>query len=315
MTDSEKEKLGFAEYLEFDMEKARKDIVEFVKNEVIKFRKDGVLFGLSGGLDSSTVAYLCVEALGKDKVYGLILPDRDTNPQNTDDGMNLAKSLGIPHEKIVISPFLKELGAYNVISKEKASDREALEQMAAHNSIITEGELPSTEHFNPTATVGASSLYAKDFMAVGGAKTHIRMTVLYFHATLKNYLLVGTDDRSELSLGVYDRYGDGACDISILSHLYKTQIKQLAKHIGVPDHIVNKTSSADLFGMGMPNERLIGLSYLKLDDILCGIRKTGLSDEDIASMAGVKPSIVKSVRKGLEDAAFVASLPVSLPSL
>ncbi|WP_292387783.1 NAD(+) synthase [Methanosarcina sp. UBA5] len=315
MTKVENEKLGFPEYLEFDAEKTRKEIVEFVRNNVKKFGKDGVMVGLSGGLDSSTVAYLCVEALGKDKVYGLILPDRDTNPQNTDDGMNLAKSLGIPHEKIVISPFLEELGAYNIISQEKASDRTVLEQIAARNPIITERELPSTEHFSPTATVGASSLSVKDFLAVGGAKTHVRMTVFYFHATLKNYLVVGTDDRSELSLGVYDRYGDGACDISILSHLYKTQIKQLAKHIGVPDHIVNKTSSADLFGMSMPNESLIGLSYLKLDDILCGIRKSGLNDEDIASMAGVKPSIVQSVRKGLKDAAFVASLPVSLPLL
>jgi NAD+ synthase len=170
MTETEKEKLGFAEYLEFDTEKARKDVVEFVKTNILKFGKNGVVLGISGGLDSSTVAYLCVEALGKNKVYGLILPDRDTKSQNTDDGMNLAKSLGIPHEKIVIPSFLKELGAYNVISQEEALDREALEQMAAHNSIITEWELPFTEHFNPTATVGASSLSTKDFMAVGGEK-------------------------------------------------------------------------------------------------------------------------------------------------
>ena len=85
---TETEKLGFPEYLEFDTEQARKEIVEFVRNQVNNFRKNGVVVGLSGGLDSSTVAYLCVEALGKDKVYGLILPDRDTKPQNTDDGMN-----------------------------------------------------------------------------------------------------------------------------------------------------------------------------------------------------------------------------------
>jgi NAD+ synthase len=116
-------------------------------------------------------------------------------------------------------------------------------------------------------------------------------------------------------MGVYDRYGDGACDISIMSHLYKTQIKQMAKHIGVPDHIVNKTSSADFFGDSMPNEKLIGLSYLKLDDILCGIRKSGLRDDDIARRVGVKPAVVRSVRKSIQDASFVASLPLSLSPL
>ena len=312
---TETEKLGFPENLEFDAEKTRKEIVEFVRKQVNNFRKEGVVVGLSGGLDSSTVAYLCVEALGKDKVYGLILPDRDTKPENTDDGMNLAKSLGIPHQKIVISPFLKELGAYDVVSHEKASDRKFIEETLKSVTIVSEKELSPIKHFCPTMVVGASSLSVKDFAAMGAAKTHVRMTVLYFHSTLKNYLLVGTDDRSELTMGVYDRYGDGACDISILSHLYKTQIKKLAKHIGVPDHIVNKPSSADLFGDSLPNEKLIGLSYLKLDDILCGIRKSGLNDADIARKAGVKPAVVQSVRKGMKDASFVADLPVSLPAL
>ncbi len=88
MIEVEKERLSFADCLAFNVEKARQDIVEFVRNEVTNFGKDGVLVGLSGGLDSSTVAYLCVEALGKDKVMGLILPERDSNPKNIDDAMN-----------------------------------------------------------------------------------------------------------------------------------------------------------------------------------------------------------------------------------
>ena len=88
MREVEKEQLGFADCLAFDVGKARQDIVEFVRNEVKNFGKDGVLVGLSGGLDSSTVAYLCVEALGKDKVRGLILPERDSSPKNIDDAMN-----------------------------------------------------------------------------------------------------------------------------------------------------------------------------------------------------------------------------------
>lgn len=313
MKEVENEQLGFADCLAFDVEKARQDIVEFVRNKVKNFGADGVMVGLSGGLDSSTVAYLCVEALGKNKVMGLILPERDSNLRNIDDAMNLAKSLGIPHQKIDISPIIRDLGAYDLVSHEKVSDREALEQLAARSSIISEKELPSAVHFSPTIVPG-SSLSEKSPIAFGTAKTRTRMMVLYFHAIIKNYLVVGTGDRSEFSIGVYDRYGDGANDITILKQLYKTQIKQLAKHIGVPGHIVNKPSSADLFGMSLPNEKFIGLSYLKLDDILCGI-ESGATDDVIASKAGVQPGTVKSVRKAMEDASFVASLPLELPPL
>jgi NAD+ synthase len=314
MIKIEKERLGFADCLAFNVEKSRQDIVEFVRNEVKNFEKDGVLVGLSGGLDSSTVAYLCVEALGKDKVMGLILPERDSNPKNIDDAMNLAKSLGIPHQKIDISPIIRDLGAYDLMSHDEASDRTAIERRAERGRIISGKKFPSTEHFSPTFVLGSSLSVNNPLIAFGTAKTRTRMMVLYFHATLKNYLVVGTGDRSEFSIGVYDRYGDGANDITILKQLYKTQIKQLAKHIGVPDHIVNKPSSADVFGMSLPNEELIGLSHLKLDDILCGIWSC-VVDDVIASKSGVQPDIVESVRKAMKDASFVASLPLSLPPL
>jgi NAD+ synthase len=314
MIEVEKERLSFSDCLAFNVEKARGDIEEFVRNEVKNFRKDGVLVGLSGGLDSSTVAYLCVEALGKDKVMGLILPERDSNPKNIDDAMNLAKSLGIPHQKIDISPIIRDLGAYDLMSHEEASDRTALERVAERGRIIAGKEVHPTEHFSPTMVLGSSLSVSAPFIAFGTAKTRTRMMVLYFHATIKNYLVVGTGDRSEFSIGVYDRYGDGANDITILKQLYKTQIKQLAKYIGVPDHIVNKPSSADLFGMSLPNEELIGLSYLKLDDILFGIG-SGVADDVIASKSGVQLNVVESVRKAMKDASFVASLPLSLPPL
>jgi NAD+ synthase len=228
--------------------------------------------------------------------------------------MNLAKNLGIPHQKIDISPIIRDLGAYDLMSYEEASDRETIEQAAERARIISGEELLSTDHFSPTIVPGSSSLAKNQIMAFATAKTRTRMMVFYFHATVKNYLVAGTTDLSEFSTGVYDRYGDGASDISILKNLYKTQIKQLAKHIGVPDHIVNKPSSGDLFGMGLPNEVFIGLSYLKLDNILCGIG-SGSADDVIASKTGVLPDIVESVRKAMKNARFVASLPLSLPPL
>lgn len=316
MMGTEEERSGFAKCLAFDVEKTRREIVEFVRNGVKNFGMDGALVGLSGGLDSSTVAYLCVEALGKDRVMGLILPERDSSPKNTEDAMNLAKELGIPYQKIDISPILRELGAYELMSYEEASDRMAMERAVERIRRITGKESPFAEQLSNmySSTVGSEPSQPATHLlsAFGTAKTRTRMMVLYFHAILKNYLVVGTTDLSEYSIGFYDKYGDGASDISILKHLYKTQIQQLAKHIGVPGHIVTKPSSGDLFGMGMPNESIIGLSYQKLDSILCGI-KGGIADAGIARMANVQPDTVGSIRKAMRAARFRESLPLSPP--
>lgn len=317
MMGEEKGKIGLEEYLALDVEKARHDIVEFVRNEVKNFRKDGALIGLSGGLDSSTVAFLCVEALGKDKVMGLILPERDSSPTNIEDAVGLAKQLGIQYKKIDISPILESLGAYGLLSHEEASDRPAIERAVERIRRLTGKESPFAEQFSslysPTAGATAVPLpMANRLHAFATAKTRARMMVLYFNAILNNYLVVGTTDLSEWSIGFYDKYGDGASDISILKHLYKTQIQRLARHIGVPEHIVNKPSSGDLLGMGMPNVVAIGVSYLQLDSILSGIRH-GLPDQDVASKAGVRLDTVESIKKAMKAARLMDSMPLSLP--
>lgn len=317
MMGKDVQRTGFAERLAFDMEKTRRDIVEFVRTEVKDFRADGALIGLSGGLDSSTVAYLCVEALGKDKVFGLILPERDSNPENTEDGISLAKGLGIQYQKIDLSPILRDLGAYELMSHEEASDRTAMNRVVDRIKRMTGKQSPFAEQFSSLyrANVGSepSQPLTRPWIAFAMAKTRTRMMVLYFHAILKNYLVVGTTDLSEYCIGFYDKYGDGASDISILKHLYKTQIQQLAKNIGVPEHIVTKPSSGDLFGMAIPNESIIGLSYQQLDSILCGIMD-GIPDAEVSSGAGVKLDTVGSVKKAMKAARFRESLPLSPPA-
>lgn len=303
----------FKECLLFDPEKARLEIVDFVKEQVSRFDKAGVMIGLSGGLDSSTVAYLCVEALGNDRVMGLVLPERDTSPQNTEDGINLAKSLGIPYNEIDVSPNLNDLGVYELLPREETSSRSAMERSLERIRKMTGKESTFAESFSSIYSPGKGrkNEFVNRMHAFMTAKTRTRMIVLYFHAILKNYLVVGTDDRTELTIGFYDKYGDGASDIAILSHLYKTQIKALAKHIGVPGHIVNKPSSHDLWGRGLPNEEVIGLSYEKLDSILCGISE-GASDADIATMTGVRLETIESIKGAMKSEQVRRRMPITL---
>ena len=144
-------------------------------------------------------------------------------------------------------------------------------------------------------------------------KVRQRMVTLYFHAMVNNCLVVGTTDRSEWSVGFYDPYGDGASDVQLLRHLYKTQIRELAKYLGLPARIVNKPSSGDL-AAGLPNELAIGLSYEQLDSILWGMNH-GLAEKEIVAQTGVTPAAIVSVQKAISIARVRESLPSMLTVL
>lgn len=313
MMQTDRSKASLQQCLEFDPERARMEIVDLVRREADRFDKGGAVIGLSGGLDSSTVAYLLVEALGKDRVMGLVLPERDTSPENTDDAMKLAESLGIPHEKIDISPILENIGVYRLFPGQETSSRQAMERSLERIKRMTGKESPFAESFG--SIYGGEKRSKEEFVsrmhAFMTAKTRARMIVLFYHATLKDYFVAGTDDKTELTIGFYDKYGDGACDISLLSHLYKSQIKKLAGHIGVPAHIVNKPSSHDLWGHNLPNEETIGVSYEKLDRILCGMEQ-GITDARLAAIVDVRLDTVESVRRAVKSEQVRRSMPFTL---
>ncbi len=304
------------ECLEIDLEATRREIVDFVRREVDRFGKDGVLVGFSGGLDSSTVGFLCKEALGPDRVYGLILPERDSSRRNMDDAEKIVRLLGIRYETIDITPVLSDIGVYDVIKGVNISDRAAVEGMIGTMRRIGHVRSPFAESFGsmyaPDRKKGlmdrAAQGIANRIHAFVTAKTRVRMIELYFRAIQKNYLVAGTTDLSEWRIGFYDKYGDAASDISLLKHLYKTQIRALARHIGVPDYIIDKPSSGDLLGEGLPNETAIGMSYETLDRILCGVDR-GLKDAELAEAVSVPVDMIAIVKKAMEGARVRESMP------
>lgn len=303
-----------------DAARAADEIEEFVRSEVTRLRKRGVVLGLSGGLDSSVCAYLCVRALGRKRVLVFSLPERDSDPQNIRDADLVAQTQGLRLTRIDLSPILAQLGVYGLVSSRFAGDRRAIEGMLNWIAVLTRRPSAFAQGmallYNSRPGPWTRLIYRLLWRSAGRirafaiTKVRLRMLVLYYHAMVNDCLVVGTTDKSEWTLGFYDKYGDGANDISLLRHLYKTQIRQLARHVGVPPQIVNKPSSADL-AAGLPNQSLIGLSYERLDRILWCIEQ-GLPDEKIGTQAGVTPSAIRAIHKAMGAAQIYEALPSHL---
>jgi NAD+ synthase len=153
--------------------------------------------------------------------------------------------------------------------------------------------------------------YIYNHFAFQDTKVKLRMVYLYFYAKQHNYAVIGTSDKSEYSIGLYIKYGDGANDIQILRHLYKTQLKQLARYMGLPPEIINKPHSGDLYA-NAPHTDKLGMSYEELDMVLLAMDK-GYSDEKLAEIVPKKG--VDGVKQLIKVAALIKRLPLSVDSL
>lgn len=129
----------------------------------------------------------------------------------------------------------------------------------------------------------------------GNIKARLRVMILYYYANIERGLVVGTGDKSEIMLGYFTKFGDGACDILPLADLYKTSVRELARHLKIPERIRVKASSPELWP-GQTAEKELGLSYEKLDRILWGLERW-LTPEDIEKETGISLLMVKRVRQ------------------
>ncbi|MET1101768.1 MAG: NAD+ synthase [Pyrodictiaceae archaeon] len=133
-----------------------------------------------------------------------------------------------------------------------------------------------------------------DHKAVGNIRARVRMIILYYYANHENRLVLGTSDRSEFLIGYFTKYGDGAADIYPISVLYKTQVRRLARHLGVPENIANKPSSPRLWP-GHMAEKELGIEYTIIDLVLFSIFDLKLSIEKTCKVTGIDCHIVKRV--------------------
>jgi len=265
--------------LKIDCESEVSRICSFILQQKIAMRRDGIVVGLSGGVDSALAAALSVKAVGVEKVFGLILPEKESNPVSAEYAKKHAEKLGIQTETIDITPMLELFGTY------EKRDKVIREIFPEYNSgyklkITLPADLLSKDAFNfftlkiekgngdvKSARLNKEAL--NGIVAATDTKQRTRMMHLYYYAEMKNYVVCGTTNKSEVMQGFFVKYGDGGVDIEPIAHLYKDQVYQLSKHLNVIREIIDRTPSPDTFSFQVSDEEFyFRIPYDKLDLLL-----------------------------------------------
>jgi len=277
--------------MKINPEKVALSLENFIREYTEKLEREGVILGLSGGIDSAVIAALCARSLGPEKTLALIMPEKDSKKEHTKDALNFARELGIKVKLTDITPYLEGLGVYKLFPLDKFLSlgklKGALVKKAYHFYERKTGKLPFLESLSGFKDKEYSSYLAKG-NAYYRAKHRLRMMLLYLYAELENRLVVGAANKSEYKIGFFVKHGcDDANDIMPLLNLYKTQVRELAQYLNIPARIIEKPPSPDVMPGIVDDEEVIGISYEKMDLILLALEK-GWKILDIVKILGIE---------------------------
>ena len=248
-----------------ELETHREHITDFIADQLDAAGVDRAVLGLSGGVDSSLVAHLAVEAIGAENLHGLVMPSSVNDEATMSDAERVAMELGIEYDVIEINPIVDTfLDAYPEAEGEK--------------------------------------------MAVGNVRVRARAVLNYLVANTENALVLGTGNRTESLTGYFTKYGDGAVDCHPIANLYKQQVRQLARHVGVPQEIAERTPTAGMW-VDQTDEGELGVEYDTLDSILALAIEGKVGTSATARIVGVDREIVERVRDLFEQSGHKRSMP------
>jgi len=254
--------------------------------------KRGFVVAMSGGIDSSVSSALCVRAVGKDKVYGIMLPERDSSGFSTARGRQLAEHHGIRYEVNDIAPALEGIGCYR--QRDEAIRRVFPEYGDGwKNKIVIKGGLEGRiNHFElvvqtPAGELKTARLPLPEYLQIVAATNHkqrIRKTVEYYHADRLNYAVIGTPNRLEYDQGFFVKNGDGSADVKPIAHLYKTQVYELARHMKLPKEICEAIPTTDTYSLAQgQDEFYFALPFAQMDLALWALNN-GKSAAELAEV-------------------------------
>ena len=237
------------------------EIINFIRDSVTKYGYKGAVIGISGGIDSAVVGKLAVEALGKEKIFGLLMPERDSSRDTIKDSKLVAKFLGIDFKVKNISSALRAIGSYKLQPPAFLIPQTIKEKYVKHKWE----ELSSEPFLDDLCNEGNDEF--RRGLAYYRSKHRVRMISLYLEAEKRGYAVLGTTNKTELLCGLYVKWGDDSSDIEPIRHLFKTEVIELAGQLQIPSRIIEKPPSPDLIP-GVTDENVFGVTIDDLDKSL-----------------------------------------------
>jgi NAD+ synthase len=273
-----------------------------------RLHRRGVVVAMSGGIDSSACAALAVHALGPKKVFGLLLPERDSSSFSSRRGKLLAEHLGIDYLVHDIAPALEALGCYQ--QRDDAIRRvfPAYGDGWKNKIVIAGGTERGINYFklvvrSPDGAMHEARLPVREYLQIVAAtnfKQRVRKTMDYYHADRLNYAVIGTPNRLEYDQGFFVKNGDGSADLKPIAHLYKTQVYAMARHLGLPEDVCNAVPTTDTYTLEQgQDEFYFALPYQQMDLALWAFNHQ-VSAADLAESLGLTEAQAKLVYADIE---------------
>jgi NAD+ synthase len=296
--------------LRLDLEAEILSVTGTLREAVLKtLKRKGAVISVSGGIDSAVCAALSARALGKENVLALFLPERDSSPDSLRFGNLLTAALGIKSVTVEIAPILEAAGCYH-------AQRQAVRMVFPDFNDgwkfkITLPSILSGNRLNvsrltvqtPSGEVKSERMPAAAYLQLVAAtnfKQRTRKMLDYYHADRLNYAVCGTPNRLEYDQGFFVKGGDGLADFKPIAHLYKTQVYDMARALGVPAEICNRTPTTDTFSLPQTQEEFyFALPYDKMDLCLYA-HNHGVPAQEVAPVVGLTAEQVEWVYRDIE---------------